>query len=99
MAPAEVLSNHGRARKPQRHHWQEEPLPSTRADPKSRLRRRTEVSDDPIDDQDVDKKQDELGAGGYAHPQQRSPNFHLGAPLRKAEAQIMIFFLARPHDE
>src|SRR5207302_1412078 len=96
---AEVLSNQGRHCKTQCDHRQKERLHHPRADPESCLRRRAEISNDPVDDEDVDKEKDKLSASRDADAQHRTPDFHLRTPQRKSEAQVTIFFLEVPNDE
>src|SRR5947207_8039370 len=96
---AKILSNYRRHCKTQCDHRQKERLHHPRADPESCLRRRTEISDDPVDDDDVDKEKDKLSAGWDADAQHRAPDFHLCEPQRKPEAEVTILFLEVPTDE
>src|SRR5260370_327281 len=59
----------------------------------------TKISDDPIDDQDVDKEQNKFSAGRDADSQHRAPDFHLRAPHDNSETQVVIFFSEAPNDQ
>src|SRR5205085_8257078 len=98
-ATSKVLSDHRRDCETERDYRQEERLHDPRADAESRLSRRTEISNDEIDDQDVEKEQDELCARGHADAQHRAPDFYLRLEELKSETQVAIFFLEVPDDE
>src|SRR5437660_11131795 len=96
---AEVLSNDGRHCKSQCDHRKKERLHHPRADPESCLRRRAEIPNDPVDDEDVDKEKDKLSASRDADAQHRTPDFHLRTPQRKSEAKVTIHVSELPKDE
>src|SRR5262249_13634667 len=60
---------------------------------------RSKISNDHINDQDVDEEENKLRACRNTDSQHCAPDFELSAPFRKSKTEVMIFFFEVPKDQ
>ena len=93
LAAAKILSDHRRNRKAERDYRQEQSLHYSDTETESRLCGGAKADNDRINECNVSEEQDEFGAGWQTDAQHRPPGFHLRPKLRRAETQVVKFFL------
>src|SRR5438876_940270 len=93
LPAAKVLPDHRRNRETERDYGQEQRLHYPDAETESRLRRRSKPDDDGIDERNVNEQEYKFRAGRQTDAQHCPPRFHLRPKLRRAETQVVKFFL------
>src|SRR5205823_10980693 len=89
-ATAKILTNYRRYGKAKSNYWKKQCLHDAGTYSEAGLGSCAEASNYSIDDYDVDRHQNELGASRQSNAKQAIPNSGLRAELRETEMEIMI---------
>src|SRR5205823_11964306 len=89
-ACAEILSGDRRYGEGERHHGQEQPLHHAPPDAESRLRRRPEAPDHPLDDGQDHEQHEELAARGQPDVENAPDERRVRPPLLRVEPDVVL---------